>query len=101
MKLSRESWMLMALGTADLVTTILWIHQGMAQEANPLFHYFWSQGLPAFIAAKYAFLLGPIGILEWARWRTPGFALWALRAGVLAYVLLYTAGVASLNGTQA
>ena len=101
MKLSRESWILMLLGSADLATTILWIERGMAQEANPLFHFFWNQGLLAFIAAKYAFLLGPIFLLEYARWRRPRFALWGLRTGVLAYILLYGAGVAGLNGAQA
>ena len=101
MKLSRESWILLILGTADLVTTILWIERGMAQEANPLFHYFWQQGLPAFIAAKYVFLLGPILFLEWARWHRPRFALMALRTGALAYVVLYVGGVASINSAQA
>ncbi|HZT40992.1 MAG TPA: DUF5658 family protein [Chthonomonadaceae bacterium] len=97
MKLSRESWILILLGSADLATTILWIDRGMAQEANPLFHFFWNQGLLAFIAAKYLFLLGPILILEWARWRRPRFALMGLRTGVLAYVLLYGAGVTGIN----
>ena len=100
MKLSRESWILMVLGTADLVTTILWIERGMAREANPLFSYLWNQGLPAFILAKYTFLLGPILIVEWARRRHPGFALWGLRAGALAYVLVYVAGVVGMNHTQ-
>ena len=97
MKLSRESWILLVLGTADLMSTSLWIERGLAQEANPLFHYFWSQGLPAFIAAKYVFLLGPIFLLEWARRYKPRFVLWALRSGVLAYVLLYGVGVAGIN----
>ena len=100
MKLSRESWILLVLGTADLMSTSLWIERGLAQEANPLFHYFWSQGLPAFIAAKYAFLLGPIFLLEWARRHKPRFVLWALRSGVLAYVLLYGVGVAGINSHQ-
>ena len=97
MKLSRESWILLVLGTADLVSTILWIERGLAQEANPLFHYFWNQGVPVFVAAKYVFLLGPILLLEWARRRRPRFALWGLRTGVLAYLFLYGAGVASIN----
>ena len=101
MKLSKESWILLFIGSADLATTILWIERGMAEEANPLFHFFWNQGLLAFIAAKYLFLLGPILLLEWARWRRPRFALMGLRAGALAYVLLYGAGVASINSAQA
>ena len=101
MKLAKESWILIILGSADLATTILWIERGMAEEANPLFHFFWNQGLLAFIAAKYLFLLGPILLREWARWRRPRFARMGLRAGALAYVLLYGAGVARINSAQA
>jgi hypothetical protein len=100
-QISRESWILIAIGTADLCTTILWIRQGAAQEANPLFHYYWNQGLLAFIVAKYVCLLGPILVMEWARRSKPQFVQWALRAAVLAYVGLYGLGVVRLNSNRA
>ncbi|HLV79636.1 MAG TPA: DUF5658 family protein, partial [Chthonomonadaceae bacterium] len=84
LKISRESWILFAIGTADLLTTIHWIRQGNAQEANPLFHACWEHGVLAFIVAKYVFLLGPLFILEWARQAKPQLGKWALRSAVLA-----------------
>src|SRR5579884_1476415 len=99
-KLSPESWILIAIGTADLVTTILWIRQGAAQEANPLFRYYWNHGLLAFIIAKYVCLLGPIMVMEWARRHRPRFVKLALRAVVLAYVGFYGLGVVRLNSNQ-
>ncbi|HZT42523.1 MAG TPA: DUF5658 family protein [Chthonomonadaceae bacterium] len=100
-KISPESWVLIAIGTADLVTTVLWIRQGNAQEANPLFKYYLNQGLLAFIVAKYVCLLGPILVMEWARRYKPRFVQWALRGAVLAYVGLYGLGVARVNNPEA
>ncbi|HLK59784.1 MAG TPA: DUF5658 family protein [Chthonomonadaceae bacterium] len=94
---ARESWVIAAIGLADLVTTLVWMRCYGADEANPLFAFFWQHGAWAFIAAKGFFLLGPLLVLEWARRRDPRFVLLASRVVIVAYLLLYIVGVARLN----
>ena len=36
MRLSRESWIIFAIGTLDLLTTLLWVSRSGAEEARPL-----------------------------------------------------------------
>ncbi|HZT41555.1 MAG TPA: DUF5658 family protein [Chthonomonadaceae bacterium] len=95
-----ESWAIIAIGIADLVTTLVWIHFYGAQEANPLFAFFWRHGVWAFIAAKSIFLMGPLIFLEWARRSRPRFVLLASRFVIVAYLLLYVVGVARLNASD-
>ena len=77
MKIAKESWIIMAIGLADLITTIIFIQNHGAEEANPLFRRYWEMGLMAFILAKLALLVGPLWVLEWARKRNPAFVSWA------------------------
>lgn len=103
MKIAKESWIIAAIGLADLVTTIIFIRYYGAQEANPLFRDFWRMGLPAFILAKALCVVGPLTLLEWARRREPGFVCWALRLAIVGYVGAYGIGLVTLNepGAQA
>jgi len=101
MKIARESCILAAIGLADLVTTILFIQQCGAQEANPVFGYFWEMGLLAFILAKLFCMVGPLAILEWARRSRPVFVVRALRFAILCYLGAYSIGVLTLNSSQA
>jgi hypothetical protein len=101
MKIARESWIIAAIGIADLITTILFIRHHGAEEANPLFRHFWEMGLPAFILAKLACVVGPLCILEWARQRRGQFVTLASRSVIAAYLVLYCLGVSQLNGPQA
>src|SRR5690348_8831099 len=101
MKIARESWVIAAIGIADLVTTIIFIKHHGAHEANPLFRHYWEMGVPAFIAAKMACLLGPLVVLEWARKRNPRFVSRALRGAIAAYLTFYGVGFAKLNSPAA
>lgn len=101
MKIARESWVIAAIGIADLITTIIFIRHHGAQEANPLFRLYWEMGLFAFIAAKMACLLGPIVVLEWARKRNPLFVSRALRGAIAAYLIFYGVGFVRLNAPMA
>lgn len=98
MKLAKETWIIAAIGVADLVTTIIFIRHHGAQEANPVFRHYWDMGLFAFVAAKCTCLAGPLFILEWARRRRPRFVSWALRAAIMGYVGMYGIGFVRLNG---
>jgi hypothetical protein len=97
MKIAKETWILLAIGTADLATTIVFIQNHGAQEANPLFKYYWEMGLLTFVGAKIAMMVGPLCVLEWARQHNPRFVSWALRGGIVAYVALYSVGFLHLN----
>ena len=97
MKIAKETWVILAIGIADLATTIIFIRHHGAQEANPLFSRYWQMGLPAFITAKMALLIAPLAILEWARVRRPRFVSWALRGAIVAYLAMYCVGYARLN----
>lgn len=97
MTFSKESGIIAAIGILDLLTTLVWIHHYGAHEANPLFRFFLQQGVPAFVAAKALFLAGPLWALEWARLSHARFVLSASRVAIIAYLVLYGAGVAALN----
>lgn len=101
MKIARESWIIAAIGVADLITTVLFIRHHGAEEANPLFRHFLEMGLPAFILAKLACVVGPLCILEWARKRRGQFVTLASRSVIAAYLVLYCLGVSQLNGPEA
>src|SRR5437764_153463 len=101
MKIAKETWVIMAIGLADLATTILFIQHHGAEEANPLFKHYWKMGLAVFIGAKVALLVGPLSILEWARQHRPQFVSWALRAGIAAYLVMYGVGYVRLSHTFA
>jgi hypothetical protein len=97
MKISRESWIIAAIGIADLATTLIWVQHHKAMEANPLFARYLAMGVGWFAAMKILLLAAPIVILEWARARRPVFTRWAARFAIVAYVALYGVGVAQLN----
>jgi hypothetical protein len=97
MKLSTESRILLALGTADLVATIALMHAGYAFEGNPIFAWILAHGLVFFIAAKMALVIGPIAIFEYARKSHPRFAKVGQRVAIAGYVVLYILGTLAVN----
>jgi hypothetical protein len=101
MKIARETWIIAAIGIADLMTTIVFIRNHGAQEANPLFRHYWEMGIPAFIMAKLVCLAGPLLVLEWARRSNPRFVSRALRTAIVGYLSFYIVGYMQLNGPKA
>lgn len=96
-KLCVESWVLLVIGAADLISTILFIEKHGASEANPLFKAYWEMGLGAFIVAKCICVVGPVIVMEWARKRNPKFVTMAMRTSIVGYALFYGVGVVHLN----
>ena len=101
MRIARETWIISALGLADLISTIVFIQNNGAQEANPIFQHYWQMGLPNFILAKVVLMACPLMILEWARRHKPRLARHALRTVIVGYVMLYGIGFVKLNVEQA
>lgn len=96
-RISIEAALIFSIGVLDLVTTMAWIGNHGADEANPIFKRYLAFGPLWFAAAKMILLLAPIFILEWARRRRPRFAKWGARAALVGYVSLYVVGVIRLN----
>jgi hypothetical protein len=98
MRISKESVVIGVIGLADLGTTLLWVRQHGAREANPVFAQYLAMGFSWFVAMKVVFLAAPIFMLEWARIRRPRFTLLASRFAICAYVFMYGVGFVRLNG---
>ena len=101
MKIAKETWIIAVLGTIDLITTIVFIQHHGAEEANPIFRFFWHIGIPAFIAAKILLTGCPLLVLEWARKRNPRFVQMGMRTAITGYVAMYGFGFMHLNGPGA
>lgn len=90
MRLARETWLLLALGLADLASTVYLVRHGLVREANPVMAWYLVHfGMWALCAAKTTMLVCPLMILEWARRIKPHLGLLALRIALIAYVALY------------
>lgn len=97
MRLSRESMIIFTIGIADLATTLMWVHNHGAQEANPIFSRYLAMGPLVFSLMKLVMLCAPIFLLEWARRTRPVFTRNAARFAIAAYLGLYCIGFAKLN----
>lgn len=99
MRLARETWLLLAIGFLDLVSTLWLIHQGLAWEANPIMGWYLEQGgIWALGLVKAILLVCPLAILEWVRSVRPSLAQRALRFALAGYLLLYSVLVWRVNG---
>lgn len=96
-KILKENWAILIIGLADLITTIYWIKNHGADEANPLFRYYLELGLPWFAAMKLVLLIGPIVMLEWAWQHRPAFTQLGARFAIVAYLIMYGIGVVRIN----
>lgn len=92
-----ETGIMIVIGLADLVSTIVFIQRHGAEEANPIFHHYWEMGIGAFVVAKLICLVGPLLVMEWARQRHPRFVAGALRVAIAGYLIMYCVGVFHLN----
>ncbi len=95
--ISPEAKWLAAISVVDLVSTVVLIAAGMAEEANPLMAYFLQFGLGAFCAAKLLFVIPPILLAEWYRQYNDRLMRSTLRFVTIAYVVIYVMGVAHYN----
>jgi len=82
---------------ADLVSTAVLVHAGLAVEANPLMAYFMGYGIAAFCVAKLFFVVPPLLVAEWYRTYNDQLVRRTLRFVTAAYVSLWVIGVAALN----
>lgn len=89
MTLTRESWVLMAICTADLVSTLILLNANGASEGNPLMSHYLKYGVGTFVLIKLSLILLPIFIAEWSKQYRPQFVRFMLRTAIVIYLGVY------------
>lgn len=98
-RIHAETLIIFAIGIVDLVLTLLWVARDGASEGNPLYGPLLAAGVGWLVAGKLILgLLLPLLVLERGFRKSPRFTRIAARFAIAAYLLMYTVGVASLNG---
>lgn len=84
---------------ADLLTTLYFIGQGHAWEANPLMRYFLQMGTVPFIVAKVMTFVPALSLAEWYSRYKPDMVRGLLRWVIIGYLALYIAGTVGRLGS--
>jgi len=95
--LCTESWAIILVCTADLLTTIALLSRGLAEEGNPIMRYYLEHGLIPFALAKLVLVAAPVVIIEWGRRHRPRTVKTLARVGVLGYLTLYASMFFTIN----
>jgi hypothetical protein len=89
---------LFAIGLADLVTTLFWLHTGRAIEVNPLMAAVLDTSVVLFVAVKLATLVAYVAVMEWyRRFRSPAFARLVGNVTVASYSAIYSVSFVCVN----
>ncbi len=88
-----ESVLLFVICTADMLSTLYWVHAGRATEANPWLAHWLRHGDAAFCVTKLLSFVPFLIVAAYYRPRRPRLIAVALRATVVLYVLMYLAAV--------
>lgn len=95
--LCAESWAIILICVADLLTTIALLTKGLAEEGNPIMRYYLEHGLIPFALAKLVLVVAPVVIIEWGRRHRPRTVKTLARVGVMGYLMLYAGMFFTLN----
>ena len=93
--LAWDSLLLAALCTADMASTLFWVHTGAASEANPWMAFCLAHGDAAFVAAKSLSFLPLLAFAAFHRARRPRLIAVSLRGTSVLYLGIYLAAVGS------
>lgn len=95
--LCAESWAIILVCVADLLTTIVLIAHGLAEEGNPIMRYYLEHGVLPFTLAKLVLVAAPVVIIEWGRRHRPQTVRTLARVGVMGYLTLYVGMFLTIN----
>ena len=88
----------LAIGLADLITTLVWLHTGRCIEVNPVMATVLKAGMPIFALVKLSTLAAYIYVMEWYRHnRSATFAQLVGRITVTAYCAIYFVSFCLVN----
>ena len=90
-----DSVLLFLICTADMCSTLYWVHVGVATEANPSLAYCLRQGVPMFCAVKLLSFLPLLAFAACYRPRRPRLIAISLRGTIVLYVGIYLTAVLS------
>ena len=93
--LAWDSLLLFLVCTADMCSTLYWVHTGTASEANPWMAFCLVHGDAAFVAAKFASFLPLLAFAAYYRARRPRLIAISLRGTVVLYAAVYLLAVGS------
>ena len=82
----------------DIAVTLWAVCGHKAVEANPLMAHYMAISPFAFVAAKMMTFVPAIFIAECYRQKNPRLITFCLRVAFFGYLVLYTVGVAKVNG---
>jgi len=89
---------LLAIGLADLLTTLFWLAAGRAIEVNPIMAALLRLGIWPFVIGKLGTLVAYVGVVEWyRRRRNPVFARLVGNITLFGYIGIYTVSFAVVN----
>lgn len=91
--LAWDSLLLFLVCTADMASTLYWVHTGAASEANPWMAFCLAHGDAAFVAAKVASFLPLLAFAAFYRSRRPRLIAVSLRGTVALYAAVYLLAV--------
>lgn len=91
--LAWDSLLLFVICTADMCSTLYWVHTGAASEANPWMAFCLQHGDLTFCAAKLLSFLPLLAFAAYYRPRRPRLIAVALRATVVLYAVIYLLAV--------
>ena len=91
--LAWDSLLLFLICTADMCSTLYWVHAGAASEANPWMAFCLHHGDLAFCAVKFASFLPLLAFAAYYRPRRPRLIAISLRGTIALYVGIYLMAV--------
>jgi hypothetical protein len=89
----RETFILLLVSYIDMMTTLYWVSNGTAVEANPLLQWTFDHHPVAFVIVKMLATLPAIVLAPRLAQKHPTFTIWLLRAVIATYVGVYFAGI--------
>jgi len=90
-----DSVLLLLICVADMLSTLYFVHAGMATESNPLMAYWMKMGDWAFCAAKVASFLPLLFVAAYYRQSRPQLVSFSLRSAIVLYLAIYLVAVGS------
>lgn len=89
---------LLAVGLADLLSTVFWVATGRAIEVNPIMAAVLRLGIWPFVLTKLSTLAACVGVLEWyRRRRNPIFARVVGNIALTCYIAIYAIAFVIVN----
>jgi len=90
-----DSLLLLLICVADMLSTLYFVHAGMAIESNPLMAFWLKMGDGAFCVAKVTSFLPLLFVAAYYRDSRPKLVSLSLRCAIVMYLVIYVVAVGS------